>query len=261
MQIAPTRHRRRRSVSRSRSDRAGLYGLGCAKSTRLPHCRRSGTPRSAASFPGRSQPVDRPPPRRPPMADPCCRFCRGTGAAVGCVCGGNAMAEHEETGTAGCRQTLRRYLPLGLLLAAMAAVYAAGGHRHISFAALAEHREALLAFVAAHRVAALGLYMLVYVAAIALSLPGGALLTIAGGFLFGWLVAGAAVVVAATVGATIVFLVARTSLGETLSRRAGPALNRLAVGFRQDALAYLLFLRLVPVFPFWLVNLAPALLG
>jgi uncharacterized membrane protein YdjX (TVP38/TMEM64 family) len=94
---------------------------------------------------------------------------------------------------------------------------------------------------------------------VALSIPGAVLLTVLGGFLFGWLVAGLVVVVAATAGATIVFLVARSSLGNMLARRAGPRLNALARGFRDDAFSYLLFLRLVPAFPFWLVNLAPAL--
>jgi uncharacterized membrane protein YdjX (TVP38/TMEM64 family) len=86
-------------------------------------------------------------------------------------------------------------------------------------------------------------------------------LTVFGGFLFGWLVGGIAAAVAASIGATIVFLIARTSVGDVLLRRAGPRLKRLAEGFREDALSYLLFLRLVPVFPFWLVNLAPAFLG
>jgi uncharacterized membrane protein YdjX (TVP38/TMEM64 family) len=86
-------------------------------------------------------------------------------------------------------------------------------------------------------------------------------LTIAGGFLFGWLVGGLAALLAATLGATIVFLIARSALSDLLSARAGPWLARLRDGFREDAFSYLLFLRLVPIFPFWLVNLAPGLLG
>ena len=66
---------------------------------------------------------------------------------------------------------------------------------------------------------------------------------------------------AATIGATMVFLIARTALGETLSARAGPWLAKLSDGFKEDALSYLLFLRLVPAFPFWFVNIAPAVLG
>jgi uncharacterized membrane protein YdjX (TVP38/TMEM64 family) len=118
---------------------------------------------------------------------------------------------------------------------------------------------ALQTFVSQHWLTAIAGYGLIYMATVALSIPGAALLTVLGGFLFGWLIAGVLVVVAATAGATVVFLVARTSLGDVLARRAGPRLNALAKGFRDDAFNYLLFLRLVPVFPFWLVNIAPAL--
>ncbi len=104
-------------------------------------------------------------------------------------------------------------------------------------------------------------FVALYAAVVALSLPGGAVLTMAGGFLFGWLLGGLASIVGATIGASIVFLIARSALGEFLAARAGPWLSRFRQGFQDDAFSYLLFLRLVPIFPFWLVNLAPALLG
>ena len=104
-------------------------------------------------------------------------------------------------------------------------------------------------------------YIGLYIVAVALSLPGAAFLTVAGGFLFGLAVGASAAVVGATVGATIIFLVARTALGEPLLRRAGPRAEQLAKGFREDAFSYLLFLRLVPAFPFFLVNLVPAFAG
>jgi uncharacterized membrane protein YdjX (TVP38/TMEM64 family) len=163
--------------------------------------------------------------------------------------------------TQGGRALARRWGPLVLLVAVAGLVYATGAYEYLSLAAIAEHRDNLQSVVAEHRLAALAGYGLVYMATVALSIPGAVLLTVLGGFLFGWLVAGLLVVVAATAGATIVFLVARTSLGEVLARRAGPRLNALAKGFRDDAFSYLLFLRLVPAFPFWLVNLAPALLN
>jgi uncharacterized membrane protein YdjX (TVP38/TMEM64 family) len=80
-----------------------------------------------------------------------------------------------------------------------------------------------------------------------------------GGFLFGWVMGGSLTAVAATAGAAVIFLAARTSIGSALRERAGPLVNRMARGFREDAFNYLLFLRLAPVFPFWLVNIAPAL--
>jgi uncharacterized membrane protein YdjX (TVP38/TMEM64 family) len=159
------------------------------------------------------------------------------------------------------RGGLARYLPLAVLAIAMTAAFALGLQRYLSLETVVAERAELRDFVARHYGYALLLYAAVYVATVALSLPGAAVLTLAGGFLFGWLVGGLATVVAATAGATIVYLAARTSLGAALAEKAGPSLARLAKGFQDDAVSYLLFLRLVPLFPFWLVNLAPALFG
>lgn len=156
---------------------------------------------------------------------------------------------------------LRRYLPLFVLLAAALLVYVMGWHRYLTLEQLAANRDALGSAIEQHYAVSLLIYAAIYIAAVALSLPGGALLTLAGGFLFGWIVGGTVTVLAATAGATLIFLVAKTSVGEALAARAGPWLGRLRAGFQENALNYLLFLRLVPLFPFWLVNLAPALLG
>ncbi len=156
---------------------------------------------------------------------------------------------------------LRRWLPLLLLLTAMAAAFGMGWHSYLSFKTIGLNHEALKAFIAANLGLALLIYVLAYVAVVALSLPGGLVMTLAGGLLFGWQLAAPATAVAATAGATIVFVVARTSLGEPLAATAGPWLGRLREGFKENALSYLLFLRLVPAFPFVIVNLAPALLG
>lgn len=156
---------------------------------------------------------------------------------------------------------LKRLWPLLALLGAMAFVFAMGWHRSLTITALAENREALRGLIDAHKLLSLAAFVAIYAAAVALSLPGGAVLTIAGGFLFGWLLGAAASVVAATIGATAIFLIARSTLGDLLAARAGPWLSRFRKGFQEDAFSYLLFLRLVPIFPFWLVNLAPGLLG
>ena len=163
--------------------------------------------------------------------------------------------------TAPRRASLKRYLPVALVVLAMAAVFATGAHRHVSLETLVRHRMAIDAFIDAHGVAAVAVFMTVYVVVVALSIPGALFLTIAGGILFGTLVGGAATVVAATIGATIIFLVARSACGESLFRRAGTLAHKIADGFRADAFSYLLFLRLVPAVPFFLVNLAPALVG
>jgi uncharacterized membrane protein YdjX (TVP38/TMEM64 family) len=159
------------------------------------------------------------------------------------------------------RSPLRRLAPLAILLAAIGAFFALGLHDYLSFAALREHREQLLALVERYPVLAPLAFTLIYAAVIALSVPGGAILTIAGGFLFGVVPGTLLVLVGATVGATIVFLIARTAFGDALRARAGPRIRRMEEGFRQDALSYLLVLRLIPIFPFWLVNIVPAFLG
>lgn len=163
------------------------------------------------------------------------------------------------TGGSGFRRA--RLWPLALIAIAIAAFWSLGWHRYLTITNLYEQRNALKGLIADRSVIAVGLYLLLYTAVTALSLPGAAALTIAGGFLLGWAVGGAATVVAATAGATILFLVVRTSLGENLAARAGPFVAKLADGFRTDAFNYLLFLRLVPAFPFFIVNLVPALCG
>ncbi len=154
---------------------------------------------------------------------------------------------------------IKRFLPLAVLVAAVAAAYMTGLHNYISINAVAQNREYLTNAVTDNLLLALLAYALVYSISTALSLPGGALLTIVGGFLFGWLTGGIVTVFAATIGATMVFLVAKSSLGDFLTQKAGPFAKKLADGFNTDAFNYLMFLRLVPVFPFWLINIAPAL--
>lgn len=154
-----------------------------------------------------------------------------------------------------------RFLPLALIAAGMAAIFLSGLHRHISWEALRDGRYALLDFVAANPVAAPAAYVLAYVCVTAFSLPGAAAMTLAGGFLFGTLAGGALAVIGATLGATAVFAAARTALGDRLRLRTGGMLARIEEGFRRDAASYLLFLRLVPAFPFFVVNIAAALLG
>lgn len=161
----------------------------------------------------------------------------------------------------GSRGSWLRYLPLAVMALAAVAAYALGWHRLLSLEHLAAHYDRLTGAIAGNFWISLLLYMLVYVTIIALSLPGGAAATLAGGLLFGWLWGGSATVIAATLGACIVFWTVKTSLGALLAERAGPWLARLKAGFEDNALSYMLFLRLVPAFPFFVVNLAPALLG
>ena len=157
------------------------------------------------------------------------------------------------------RWTARRLIPFGAVILVTALILGMGWHRHLSFETLVRHHGAIHEFIQSTRIAAVAAYVATYAVAVALSLPVGLFLTLAGGMLFGGVVGALAAIVGATIGATGIFLIARSAFGEHLARRAGPMVQTVAAGFRADAFSYLLFLRLVPAFPFWLVNLVPAL--
>jgi uncharacterized membrane protein YdjX (TVP38/TMEM64 family) len=154
----------------------------------------------------------------------------------------------------------RRLVPLAVLVAAGIVFVAVGGHRYLTLTTLTHHRVWLSGLVTRWGIVAALVYIAVYIAAVALSLPGGAILTVVGGFLFGTWLGGLCAVIGATSGSACVFLAARAGLSG-MARRAGPFFAKLESGFRADAFNYLLFLRLVPLFPFWLVNLVPAVAG
>jgi uncharacterized membrane protein YdjX (TVP38/TMEM64 family) len=156
---------------------------------------------------------------------------------------------------------LARFAPLALIVLALSLALVFRVHEQLSLDVLRARREQLDAFVAVNLAAALALYALAYVAAVAVSLPGATILTLTGGFLFGPWLGGSATVIAATMGATGVFLAARTALADSLRGRAGGWLERLREGFARNAFNYLLVLRLTPIAPFFIVNLAPAFLG
>jgi uncharacterized membrane protein YdjX (TVP38/TMEM64 family) len=179
---------------------------------------------------------------------------------------GSIMTAHndqtsETAGAGSSKFRLRRFVPLIVIVVASAVVFAMGWQRQLSFETLVRHYEALREFIAAHEVAAVAAYVVLYIGAVALSIPVGVYLTVTGGILFGAILGGVAAVVSATIGAICIFLIAKSAVGDYLVRRAGPLAQKLAQGFRDDAFSYLLFLRLVPIFPFWIVNLIPALVG
>jgi len=162
--------------------------------------------------------------------------------------------------TGSRRFSLYRVIPLGLLLVAGLIFVLCGGRRYLTFATLAENRD-VLATLAAHGGALLAAeFILVYFALTALSIPGALVATLVGGFLFGPWLGAVYSLTGATLGATTVFLASRTGLGG-LGEQAMPRIRRLMTGFREDAFNYLLVLRLIPVVPFWAVNLAAGIVG
>jgi uncharacterized membrane protein YdjX (TVP38/TMEM64 family) len=131
--------------------------------------------------------------------------------------------------------------------------------RFLSLNSLKEHRDQLLAFTEANYVAAVMLFIVVYIAVTGLSLPGAVILTLAGGFLFGSVVATLFVNIGATTGATLAFLAARYLLRDWVEQKFGNTLGSIQAGFSKNAFNYLMTLRLIPLFPFFLVNMVSGL--
>ena len=156
---------------------------------------------------------------------------------------------------------LLRLWPLLPPLAVLAAAYLLGVQKYLSWSELGEQQAALRGLVAAHPLAAPAVFVGVYAFAVAVSFPGAVVLTVAGGLLFGTLAGAALTVTGATAGSALIYLAARSALAPMLAARAGPGLERFRAGLGRNAFSYILAMRLVPVIPFWLVNLATALLG
>lgn len=160
---------------------------------------------------------------------------------------------------ASTKSSAWRFAPLGVIVAVLALGYGLGLHGYFSLGYVGDSREALRGYLDTHYALTLVVFILVYVLATAASFPVAAVLSMVGGFLFGWLVGSVVVVFAATLGASILFLAARSACGEFLRGRVGGFAERLARGFERDAFTYLLVLRLAPFIPFCIVNIAPAL--
>jgi uncharacterized membrane protein YdjX (TVP38/TMEM64 family) len=176
-------------------------------------------------------------------------------------CSESGAGMDEPSEAAGAKRGLARFWPLGLLMLGLILFFVLGLNRYATLDTLRDNREALGQWVATHRALALLIYIVAYAVMVAFSLPGALAATLTGGFLFGTLLGGTATVFAATIGATVLFVAAKTAFGDLLRAKAGPAIKRMEEGFRENAFSYLLVLRLVPLFPFFLVNLAPAFLG
>jgi len=151
---------------------------------------------------------------------------------------------------------IKRFGPLIVVALAVAAVIASGLADHLSLAELKERRDQLQGFVALHPALSFGLYILIYIGVVSLSLPGALVMTLSGGFLFGPWLGAAAASSGASLGAAVIFMVCRTAVGDSLRGKAGSTIAKIEEGVRRDAFSYILTLRLIPVMPFWLVNLA-----
>ncbi|MFT4552989.1 MAG: putative membrane protein YdjX (TVP38/TMEM64 family) [Chlamydiales bacterium] len=143
----------------------------------------------------------------------------------------------------------------------MLLAYISGIGDFLNLETLKQHRQELISFVESYPLLAPITYILCYIIATALSIPGAILLTLTGGFLFPQPFCTIYTITGASIGACIIFLIARTTLGDSLKQKAGKFMNKMESGLKENAVSYLLFLRFVPIFPFWVANLAPAFFG
>ena len=147
-----------------------------------------------------------------------------------------------------------------ILICGLVGFFATGLHQLISWETVARHHAEISQFIEQNRATSYFVFVLFYTAVVAFSLPLASLLTLAAGALLGWPSIGL-IVVAATAGASLLFIAARGLFRDILRARAAPFFVKLEAGFTKNAFSYLLFLRLMPVAPFWAVNILPAFSG
>jgi uncharacterized membrane protein YdjX (TVP38/TMEM64 family) len=155
-------------------------------------------------------------------------------------------------------RTIARALVATIFIAVLVAFFAFGGPRYLSPGELDAHRDALLAFAATHPIAAPAIAFASYALTVALGLPGGLVFSLACGMLFGRVGGTLVAVCGETAGATLAFIAARHLFADAARARLGATGARIDAQIRCHAFSYLLFVRLVPVFPFFVVNVAPA---
>jgi len=158
------------------------------------------------------------------------------------------------------QKSLSRFLPL-VILGGGAVLGFIFLREYLTFDTLKENREALLAWRDDNYILAAAAYVLGYVLIVAFSIPGAAFMTLTGGFLFGLVPGTLLTVFGATMGASCIFLAAKTSLGASLKQRAGPWMEKFEKGFQENEISFLFLLRLVPALPFFVANLLPAFFG
>lgn len=154
-----------------------------------------------------------------------------------------------------------RWLPLAVLVVAIVVFFASGVQNQFDFDMIAMRYADLSALVHESPVMAIIAVIVLYALATMLSFPAAWLLTVAAGLVLGWWMATIGVVIGATLGASVLFFAARAALADFFKAKAGKTIGTMAQGFREDAVSYMLFLRLAPIFPFTLVNVVPAILG
>ncbi len=155
----------------------------------------------------------------------------------------------------------KRFLPIASLASGFVIFLIIGPSDYSDLQSLADKRIELKNWVGSNLVLAAAVYIVAYVSSTAFFLPFGTIITLAGGFLFGTFLGGTLAIIGATIGSSILFIAARTALSAYFQKRIGPHASNLRKRLNENAFYYLLALRLAPVFPFAVVNVAPALVG
>ena len=155
----------------------------------------------------------------------------------------------------------KRFIPLAVLISGAVLFFALGGQQYLNLETLKDNYLQLQHWTHDYYFLSVLLFILAYIGIVAFSVPGATIMTLIGGFLFGVVLGGLWVVLAATTGATLTFLAVHTAFGELMKKRAGSGLNRITRGFNENAFNYLFVLRLVPVFPFFMINIAAGIVG
>jgi uncharacterized membrane protein YdjX (TVP38/TMEM64 family) len=150
---------------------------------------------------------------------------------------------------------IKKILLVLVLIGLVAVFFIFDLNRYFTLSYLKESKEQFSAFYAENTALTIVLYMLVYVAVTALSLPGAAIMTLAGGAMFGFLIGLIAVSFASSIGASLAFLASRYLLRGWVEKKLGERLATINAGIEKEGAFYLFSLRLIPVFPFWIINL------
>ncbi|MDG1021903.1 MAG: VTT domain-containing protein [Emcibacteraceae bacterium] len=156
---------------------------------------------------------------------------------------------------------VKKYLPIALLVSGLLLAIYFDVHKLLSFEVIGENYSLIKNYIDEQFLLSIIIFAAGYALIVAFSIPGASVLSLMYGALLGTVVSGFVVVISATIGASMIFLAARYAFADTLKERAGPWLSKMQDGFNKNAVSYLLFLRLVPAFPFFVVNIVPAFMG
>ena len=159
------------------------------------------------------------------------------------------------------KNKLFKSIPIFVLILGIIIFFALGGHHYLSLEVIKNNYQNLVDFTAANFITSCLIFSIAYILVVAFSIPGASVMTLVGGFLFGVYVGSVLVVLSATIGAVIVYLAVKSALGDILKNKAKGNIEKMRNGFENDAFNYLLSIRLVPIFPFFIINIACGMLG